>query len=322
MINIFKNATILFFSFLVSCASKPETPEKSVSNKKTNLSLAAKGLSKSSDLQIINSKSAKNMNCTKPKLNTNYKISELIENSNACVRKMDYVNVESWAKSIGELYPNEAWNNYYLSIVHENRKEWNKSKWHIDQALTKSPNLAVLYYQAARLDWQNKDYALCFKNLLKSLELDNNNADAHLFVGQIYFRDQDFANASKHFFSVLNLDSKNEIAIYGIAESRAQLQDYSGAVEMFDKLMNNQSTKIEYFVRRAEIIEKNLKNLDLALKSYQEIDDKYKRSIWKGNLDLDLKAKIDELTAERNKQKASLNKQNLEAEQATKGVKK
>lgn len=309
----------LFSVFFVSCSSGPESKKEDVKKASKDSSFIAKAETKAKDIEVLSMQDWSNTNCSKIKANYAYKMKEIIQNASSCVKKDDFNTLMSWAKLAGELYPKEPWNNYYLSIYHEKKNELGKSRWHIEQATLKAPNIGLLYYQLARLDWREENYVDCFNHLKKSLEFDNTNSDAHLFIAQIYFRDQDFPTASKHFYSVLNLDSKNEIAIYGLAESRAQMQDYKASVEMFDKLINIQSQKIEYFVRRANITEKNLKNIDLALKYYREIDDKYKRGSLKGNLNFDLKSKIEELNAASNKANASSQQPSKSPEQ---GVKK
>ena len=90
--------------------------------------------------------------------------------------------------------------------------------WLVDLGLKKSPQMAILYYQKARLQWKNKEYGLSVENFEKAIDLNVELLEPHLFLAQIYFRDQDLKTAERHYEKVIELEPRKFEALVGLAK--------------------------------------------------------------------------------------------------------
>lgn len=272
---------ILVALFVSACATGPKTSEA------TKKYIA--------ESKIVDTKNIHAAKCNSLSYAKNKKWQDWIEYANACVKKKNWRRVKAYGILLSETEANSPWGPYYQSLAAENSGNLQKSLWMVDLALKKAPKLAILFYQKARIEWNLGNYESAVGHLKTSVNFDSNNLQAHLFLGQIYFRDNEVSKASQHFHSILILEPENKIALYGIAEAKVEAKDYAGAVRDFDKLIELNKKELAYHLRKAEIIEKHLGNKKLAIELYQKINTDYRKGKLRGEMLIDITLKIKKL---------------------------
>src|SRR5690606_12764514 len=81
------------------------------------------------------------------------------------------------------------WGPYYLSLAAEARKDYDRALWMVELALKKSPEQGILSYQKGRIIWALEDYTQALELFETALDHDPKILDAHMMLGQIFYRD-------------------------------------------------------------------------------------------------------------------------------------
>lgn len=220
---------------------------------------------------------------------------EKVQIANACVAASDWARVESLGLSLAEADVQNPWGAYFLGLAAEGRGQSDRASWMNEQALKKNPNFGMLHYQKGRLAWKRQDFTGGLESLLKSVQLDPNLIEAHLFLGQIFFRDQDFGRAARHFQAVLRARPKDTTAIMGLAECQIQLSDARGALEMFKKGQDYHPGDSIFLAREAYVHEVLLNDTPKALQLYQRIQRGNQDGSFKRDLGFNVQQKITDL---------------------------
>jgi Flp pilus assembly protein TadD len=165
----------------------------------------------------------------------------------------------------------------------------------IDLALKKAPDLGILHFEKGRLLWKDGSFGVAMEELLKAVQLDGSLSEAHVFLGQIYFRDQDYAKATQHFYTVLKSRPSDPIALSGLAESRLQAGDTNGALEAIKRAVSAYPERIEFALREAYIFETVLGDKVQALESYRSALTVISNKRIKGAVAANVERKVSEL---------------------------
>lgn len=220
---------------------------------------------------------------------------KLVEYANACVQQTKWSQVESLANTLAESNVQSPWGAYYLSLVAESKRDYPRAKWMIELAIKKAPQIGMLYFQRARLEWGLKEYHSSEESLQSSIEKDPQLIDAHVFLGQIYFRNQDYKKAAFHFNTVLQLRPNDPVALMGMSECLIHKKDFHGAVENLKKASKYYPSDVAFLLREAFLLESQLQEAQEALLLYRKIRSDYKQGKLKGELTMNLDQKIAEL---------------------------
>ncbi|MCB0357045.1 MAG: hypothetical protein KDD40_08565 [Bdellovibrionales bacterium] len=205
--------SLLVFNIACGGAAKKNTAEK-------DMSKLSKKYTK--EIQFVNATHRTNLNqmlCpSEVKTIKNKKWTQLLDYANACVNKKQWKMLEVIARKLTEKTSFSPWGAYYLSLVAEAQNQMDRAFWLVDLALKKAPQMGILYYQKARLQWKNKEYELSVQSFEKSIELKVNIVEPHLFLAKVHFRDQDLKMAEYHFSKVLDKDAREFTALVGMAK--------------------------------------------------------------------------------------------------------
>lgn len=223
----------------------------------------------------------------------------LLAKGNACVKAQAWEKLEQIGNGLITKEPFQPWGSYFLSLAAEGQGNMARSMWMIDLSLKKNSDYGILYFQKGRLLWNQKIYSGALEQFIKSVALDENLTDAHLFLGQIFFRDQEYAKASEQFFMVLKSRPGDAMALSGLGESRLQKGDNVGALEIFQRAIHAHPEKVEFRLRQAFIYESILNEKETALGLYIDIKQYMKRNNIKTVAALDVDRKITELESVR-----------------------
>ena len=137
--------------------------------------------------------------------------------------------------------------------------------------MKRAPSVGLFHYQAGRILWRKSDFALALAEVTTALSLEPNMIDAHLFVGQIFFRDQEFGKAARHFQAVLKVRPHDPTALMGLAECNIQSGDARGAMEYLERGNKKFPDEPLFAIRTAEVLELYLNDFAGAIERYKEI---------------------------------------------------
>lgn len=220
---------------------------------------------------------------------------ELVSMANGCVKAERWGHVETLAEIIAVKDSRAPWGAYYWALAAEFRHETSRAFWMIDLALKKAPDVGILHFEKGRLLWKDGVYAGAMESLTKAVQLDGSLSEAHVFLGQIYFRDQDYARATQHFYAVLKARPTDPIALSGLAESRLQAGDTNGAIEAIKRAVSAYPDRVEFALREAYIFESVVGDKLQALEAYRSVRNVMSSRRIKGAIASNVEKKIAEL---------------------------
>jgi len=220
---------------------------------------------------------------------------ELVSMANGCVKAERWSHVDDLAEVLSTREPRAPWGAYYWALVAEARHDHSRAVWMIDLALKKAPEAGVLHFEKGRLLWKDGSFTPAMESLLKAVQLDGSLSEAHVFLGQIYFRDQDYAKATQHFYTVLKSRPTDPIALSGLAESRLQAGDTNGALEAIKRAVSAYPDRIEFALREAYIFETIVGDKVQALEAYRGAKNVISSKRIKGAVAANVEKKISEL---------------------------
>jgi tetratricopeptide (TPR) repeat protein len=224
----------------------------------------------------------------------NYK--QLVTYANACAQLRQWGRVEALGDWMAQVEPIQPWGAFYLSMAAEARAEWPRSIWMIELALKKSSREPILHFQKARILWSAGEYAKSVATYQDVLKLSPQFTDAHLFLGQLYYRDQDFKKAEKHFSAVLQTETENVDAVVGLGETYLALNRLPDAIAMYEKAVGLAPSQISYRLKLANLYENSTKDYAQALSAYKRIQSlAAERRVSSEELPIDVKEKIKSL---------------------------
>lgn len=220
---------------------------------------------------------------------------ELVAEANSCVRAEKWSNVEDIGGELARKDTNSLWGPYYLSLKAEHDGLFDRALWMAELASKRGPEVGLAHFQKGRILWKKEAYTESIEAFTKSLQLDSNMIDAHLFLGQIHFRDQDFSRAARHFQAVLKVRPRDPTALMGLAECGIQSSDARGALEYLEKGNRNYPGDPTFLLRQAYIYEVLTNDIAKAIEIYGSIQAGYQSGKYQRALDFSLTQKIRDL---------------------------
>lgn len=217
---------------LSACSSTPKQGEK----KAVTHEMTKKYIEHIEAIQASNRKALKQLLCPTSKKTIEKKGWQgLIEYANACLHKKNWQMLEIIAFQLTEESGFSPWGSYYLSLIAEHKKNTEQALWFIDLALKKAPEMGLLVYQKARLQWINKEYEFSAENFMRAVKLNPDLIDSHLFLARLNFRDQDYNEAEKHYEKVLQKDPRHFHALIGLAKLHSQKGNTNKEIHYLEK---------------------------------------------------------------------------------------
>lgn len=157
--------------------------------------------------------------------------------ANACALSEKYDRLAQIGNYLAQRHHLLPWGAYYLSLSAEGEKQYARALWMAELAINKSPRTAMLYYQRGRIYWYLGEHSKAVESYNIAIRENPKFLDAHLFLGELYFRDQNFKLAEKHFKIVLAIDANNTSALAGLAEIYENVsKDYAQALSSYRRL--------------------------------------------------------------------------------------
>lgn len=229
----------------------------------------------------------------------------ILAHANACVKAENWSELDALGLHLAEQLPADPWGAYYMSLAAEGSGNLPRALWMSGLAIKKSPNLAMLHYQKARIEWALGEGHAAAETMRTSVKLDESFVEAHLFLANLYFQEQDFKSAFKQFEKALKHQAGNTKALIGAGESAYRLDDKANAKNYFQKAVVNTPFNWALRLKLAELYEAD-KNYQEALQQYRkvkELADKKRQPANQQILDLPLKIKELEKTVSQLEQK-------------------
>lgn len=110
----------------------------------------------------------------------------------------------------------------------------------INEKLIAEPNNASLYFQRAKLYFDNKDLESSFNDINRALNLDSSNADFYLLLADIHFIKKEGIKAKEVLNKCIEIDPKKTEAYLKLSEVYFLVEQYGKSIEYI-----NQAIKID-----------------------------------------------------------------------------
>ena len=219
----------------------------------------------------------------------------LMAKANGCINKSQWSMVELVGERLSQVEPDAPWGAYYLSIASENKGHTERALWMIDLALKKASNVGVLKYQKGRILWKQQFYKEAITEMERSISLDKNIKDAHLFLGQVYLRELDFKKAQNHFEAVLSSESRNRQALFGLGSCYIEMDNSKEALSVIDRGISSFPRVLDFRLQEVYVYENLTKDPNTALLKYKQLLSMMNSKKIDGTLPFDINQKIKDL---------------------------
>lgn len=223
---------------------------------------------------------------------------DVIKEANGCVLGNKWEEVNMLGHWLAEHESKSPWGAYFLSLVAFQDKQYSRSLWMIENALQKSPQIGIFYYQKGRVLWSMKNYSLALESFERSLKYDSGNIEAHQLMGQIYLRDLDYKNAASHLEYVFQERKKDPIILDQLSYCYFKLKKPTESLDLLKTAVDLSPQNLDLRMREAQIYEDQLKDPVEALAKYQKMQSLLKKGNLIGQLKMNLDEKITHLQSE------------------------
>lgn len=220
---------------------------------------------------------------------------EKVELASSCVAAGQWAKVETLGERLASEQSENPWGAYFLSLSAEGRGELDRSLWMAEQAIKRAPQMGLFHYQKGRVLWRKGEHSGAFETLLRSVQLDTNLIDSHLFLGQIFFRDQEFDKAARHFQAVLRARPRDPTATMGLAECMIQLGDAKRALEFLKRGQGHHPENVHFHLREAVVHESLLNDVPRAIEILRSVQRGYQEGKFREALEMNVGQRITEL---------------------------
>ena len=180
---------------------------------------------------------------------------------------------------------------YKAGTISYEAEEWSLAQKYFTLAVARNDSNPQLLYMLANCYYQMRSYHAAQQNIQRALDLDPNNIQYHLLMGEVLSASRDFQNAVVELeiaYGSDALDNKDSISLQ-LANSYYELGNYEKAKGFYEKVLNKEDIPNEKVVderyRYAETLVK-YKQFENAVKQWEII--KSTRNIY---LDIDHKLK-------------------------------
>ncbi len=269
---------LVLFLFLTGCASTAVKPVETSNYLK--------------NVQAVTFRAAKPSTCPTGELKEN-NWEKLLSLAARCVQAKNYDQTEKIANRLATQDPTAPWGTYYLSVVSEMKGDLNRAAWMIELSSKKANQSAVVLYQMGRIAFLMGDTRGSVETFRRVLKLDPDMLEANLALGHILYREQYHSEALAYFEKALKKDNQNFSALLAASQCLIEKNDYKQAVVYLTAAQDLEPNKAQIRLKRAQILEENLKDLPEALASYKQI-----KSSRRLDEKLDVEQKIKKLEAQ------------------------
>lgn len=128
-----------------------------------------------------------------------------------------------------------------LNKILELVKKLNKSGDHkkvidtLDKEILNQLQSADLYAEKAQAYYRLKSFDNCKKAIEKSLNIDNNNAKALHYKGNLFYDDNEYNEAIKYYNKAIKSNSKFSFPYHGLGITYSNLKEHKKAIKNFNK---------------------------------------------------------------------------------------
>lgn len=278
--------TLTLSILLISCASTSlkTTPQESKKFAEGAVSFSVKD--------------AKTGECKQATSNQKMEWNLWLAEANNCFLKSNWTAVENWGELMSSKTPHSPWGFYYLSLVAEKKLNYPRAEWMLNQAINKTPNLGILYYQKAKIRLAQGNLQQAYALMEQAVSLDDSITPAHKYLGLTYYRDQDYEKANIHLSKLSNSNLYDTQVKIGLMESNLKLGNNSKAISLAIELQKSNTKNWKFDFRLAEIYEQSPDGKSKALQIYKKISRSTKKSVLGDKLSKELPDKISRLEAE------------------------
>lgn len=234
--------------------------------------------------------------CRTPKAKfAKLKWKDLVKEANSCVAGSKWKSVEDLGSEMAQRDINSPWGPYFLALHAESESQYERSLWLLELSIKRASQVGLFQYQKGRVLWRREEFKEATDSLMKAIQLDTNLIDAHLFLGQIFFRDQDYSRAARHFQAVLRVRPKDPTALMGLAECQIQTGDARGALEYLERGDRHYSSEPTFKLRQAYVHETMMNDVPTAIEIYKSVAQGYQAGKYTRSLEFSLSEKIRDL---------------------------
>lgn len=198
-------------------------------------------------------------------------LKNIISYASNCVQLGQFERVEQLGQFLAQKHYQLPWGPYFLSLAAESRKDYKRGIWMIELAIKRDTNQALMYYQKGRLHWALNEFSVAVPAFQTAVEKNSQFLDAHIFLGQMFYRDQNAKQAVYHFEKARSIQGQNIDATLGLAESQISLGQSAAAVKLYEELVAMAPSRLAYRYKLANLYETVAKDDAQALAAYKRI---------------------------------------------------
>jgi tetratricopeptide (TPR) repeat protein len=198
-------------------------------------------------------------------------LKNILNYATVCAQSGQFEKLEQLGQYLAQNHYQMAWGPYYLSLVAESRKQYQRALWMLDLGIKRESENALLYYQKGRIHWSLGEFTTAVKNFQYAIDKNSKFVDAHLFLGQMFYRDHNFKQAQFHFENSKKYQPDHIDATLGLAETHSALKNEKLALAYYEELVSLAPTRILFRFKLATLHESVSKDLPKALSGYKKV---------------------------------------------------
>ncbi|MBQ8459227.1 tetratricopeptide repeat protein [bacterium] len=151
---------------------------------------------------------------------------------------------------------NDYWKKYYLAYYYYDENELNKSLRVLQTSISGKKNInKEVYALTAKVYFDMKEFEKAQDYALKAIDIEPNNTDALITLGDIAVRNKDYKNAELYFKKASSKD-KSHIAEIKLAKVYQELNNTKKAKDIYSKILRISSKSYEAYYQMA-LLEKD-----------------------------------------------------------------
>lgn len=195
------------------------------------------------------------------------------ENANRCLKEKNWKVLESIGHHISTRFYYSPWGPYYLSLVHEQSGQLDQALWLADLAVSKSKEqVGLLHYQKSKLLFKLGANSEAYDGFENAVRLNDSLWDAHVYLGHQSFLDGDYSKAARHLGKVLEGGDLNRREHFQmLAKALGHQKKWDQALKALDAGIRVHRSDVELRMHKAKIQEEDLRDLQAALVTYEEV---------------------------------------------------
>lgn len=187
-----------------------------------------------------------------------------------CIYSKKWADAEKLAYQLTETKEKRGLGLYYLSVIADQQKEFDKSLWMIEKALSHDSESTMYNYQKGKVVYSVEGINNALPFFEKVIDMKKESTEIAIMNALKSFSDRDFITASEE-FSRLSLEQLYNFSVAEIyIEAVAQKGETEQAIKLAQRLVNSGLATVDTYLEQARILEQFAINKESAISVYQK----------------------------------------------------